>query len=262
MGDIDNYEIPSALTLGSEALIRHAIRDLLPAEFHEVACVWSLSSSSGLTTNLLKCHLWFWLAEPVTSEVLNTTLRRRARVDTRVCTPSQPHYTADPILLGGPDPFAHCRAGVLTGEPQVQRLLTCQPAPAQSDLVMPVATLNAVPAGEILVPRSLVANALARPKGGRLWNLLFAAAARAIEHGWEVTDYELAREAKAAHPVFDRPGLQREAARAIQHAKSRVQPLDPLEQQRRKLRWQLSQPLDKEKEFEQRCQTTPPRTRS
>ena len=50
MVDVDNYAIPSGLALGSEALIRHAIYDLLPPEFHEVACVWSLSSSSGLIT--------------------------------------------------------------------------------------------------------------------------------------------------------------------------------------------------------------------
>ena len=52
-------------------------------------------------TGILKCHLWFWLADPVTSAVLRETLRQRApRIDSGTCTPSQPHYTADPILIG------------------------------------------------------------------------------------------------------------------------------------------------------------------
>ena len=246
MIDVDDYAIPTGLQLGSDVLIRHVIRDLLPAEFDEVACVWLSSSSCGLTTDLLKCHLWFWLDRPVTSEVMKATLCQRARVDTAVCTPSQPHYTADPILIDGADPFVGCRAGILAGRPQVEQLQTSSPPHCQ--LQAPIALTNAVPSGETLVPPRLVTHALARSKGAgrRLWNLLYSAAARAIEHGWDITDQELAWEAKMAHPVFDRPGLLREASRAIDHAKCRVSPLDPLEQQRRSLRWQLSQPLNKD----------------
>ena len=39
MVDVDNYAIPAGLVLGTEALIRHVVHDLLPAEFHDVACV-------------------------------------------------------------------------------------------------------------------------------------------------------------------------------------------------------------------------------
>ena len=127
-------------------------------------------------------------------------------------------------------------------------MLTCQPEPPPCDLLTSAAVMNAVPNGETLIPPCLVVSALARPagEGRRLWTLLYSAAARAIELGWEIKDYELAREAKMAHPAFDRPGLQREASRAIDHAKVRVTPIDPLEQQRRKLRWHLSRPLNKE----------------
>src|SRR5690348_10459773 len=69
----------SSMTLGSDSLIRYVIRDVLPSEFHAAACVWSLSSSTGLTTHLLKCHLWFWLAKSMTSETLKRTLRGHAR---------------------------------------------------------------------------------------------------------------------------------------------------------------------------------------
>jgi hypothetical protein len=68
MVNVDNYAIPSGMTLGSDGLIRRVIHDVLPVEFHTAACVWTLSSSAGLTTDLLKCHLWFWLAEAMTSD--------------------------------------------------------------------------------------------------------------------------------------------------------------------------------------------------
>jgi hypothetical protein len=257
MGDLDNYKIPAGFTLGSERLIRHAIHDVLPPEFHKAACVWTLSASSGLTTlDLLKCHLWFWLDQPVTSALIRETFRQRApRIDLAPCSPSQPHYTADPILEGGIDPFSHCRAGVLRGTSEVKNLQICLPKPPSCNLGEVEHTLSALPPGQALVPPRLVASALARPKGEgrRLWTLLFGAAARALENGWDISESELARDAKAANSVFDRPGLEREAGRAIQYAKLRVQPLDALEQQRRQLRWQLSQPLNEEQEFEQRC---------
>jgi hypothetical protein len=80
---LTNYEIPPGLVLGSEALIRHAIRDLLPPDFHKAGCVWSLSASSGLTTlQVLKCHIWFWLDRPVTSAITRETFRQRAPGET------------------------------------------------------------------------------------------------------------------------------------------------------------------------------------
>jgi hypothetical protein len=248
MADVDSYVVPSGMALGSATLIRHVIYDLLPVEFHDVACVWTLSSSCGLTTRLLKCHLWFWLAGAITSEVMRRTLRQRSRVDAGVCTPSQPHYTADPILSGGDDPFAHCRAGVLAGRPQVEHLQTSEPELPRCRLIARSPALTTVPDGEVLIPQHLVTGALARPKGDgrRLWTLLYSAAARAVEHGWDITDDDLARAAQQAHSIFDRCGLLREARRALDRAKARVAPRDPLEQQRSKLRWQLSQPLNKE----------------
>ena len=257
MVDVDNYVIPAGVTFGSDSLIRHVIRDVLPIEFHLAACVWSLSSSTGLTTDLLKCHLWFWLVEAMTSDALKRALRGRSRVDLGLYTPSQPHYTADPILITGDDPFARCRAGVLQGlrmvefkpaskpEPLVRAISRPAPLPRETGVLK---TLTAVPADAMLIPPRLIAAALARRPGEdrRLWTLLFAAAARAVEHGCDISEYHLERAARQAHPVFDRPGVQREAARAIEAAKARVSPLDALEQQHHKLRWQLSQPLSKE----------------
>jgi hypothetical protein len=94
MVDVDKYPAPEAMTIGSEALIRHIIHDLLPPEFHDASCVWLLSSSAGLIEHdIIGCHLWYWLTEPVTSLVAKETFKQRApRVDSGVFTPSQPLY--------------------------------------------------------------------------------------------------------------------------------------------------------------------------
>jgi hypothetical protein len=246
MADVDNYVVRTGMELGSERLIRHVVRDLLPLEFHGSACVWSLSSSTGLTTSDLKCHLWFWLAKSATSATLKRTLKQRARIDCGLYSPSQPHYTSDPILTGGEDPLAHCRSGILPGHPEVELVPLPEPEPPRLMAGENVASLKAIPV--VLIPQRLVENALARVSGEerRLWTLLFAAAARAMENGWAIDEYDLEREAKQAHPAFDRPGVLREARRAIDHARTRVSPLDAPEQHRRKLRWQLNQPLNKE----------------
>jgi hypothetical protein len=248
MVDVDNYVVPTGMALGSELLMRHVVRDLLPVEFHDSACVWSLSSSTGLTTSLLKCHLWFWLAKPLTSETLKRTLKQRARIDCGLYSPSQPHYTSDPILTGGEDPLARFRSGVLPGYPDVELVTIPEPEAPRRTSGANAALSRAIPANEVLMPQRLIENALARVPGEerRLWTLLFAAAARAVENGWDIDEYDLERGARLAHPVFDRPGLLREARRAIDQARSRVSPLNALEQHRRKLRWQLSQPLNKE----------------
>ena len=98
MVDVDNYAIPSGMTLGSDSLIRHVIRDVLPIEFHPAACVWSLSSSTGLTTDLLKCHLWFWLVEAMTSESV-----KRSSPRARKGGPG-PVHAITASLYGRPDP--------------------------------------------------------------------------------------------------------------------------------------------------------------
>ena len=55
--------------------------------------------------------------------------------------------------------------------------------------------------------------------GGRLWQLMCAAAKRYRLEGWELTDLELAQAAEAASAIFapgvKRTGIVREAQRAI-----------------------------------------------
>lgn len=98
------------------AAIREFIAYALPAPFAEASFFWQLSSSAGKvgSEDLLKAHLWFWLAEPVNSYTLRAwaegtgltkTGRSKAgslsKIDAAVFNPVQLHYCAWPIVARG-----------------------------------------------------------------------------------------------------------------------------------------------------------------
>jgi len=108
MIDIDNYPLPAWADLADdpEAAIEAAVHDLLPPPFHDAACFWQLSASAGFKAGVLKAHLFFWLAEPISNEDLKTYFHAQAPlVDRALYQAAQPHYTADPIVEGGHDPL-------------------------------------------------------------------------------------------------------------------------------------------------------------
>jgi hypothetical protein len=95
-----------------ELEIEHLIYDKLPECFHDVRCFWQFSASAGFS-NLLKCHLWFYLTDP-TSDL---TLRQKLHpfVDTAPFTANQPLYIVPPQLIGMIDPIPR-RMGWLDGQ--------------------------------------------------------------------------------------------------------------------------------------------------
>jgi hypothetical protein len=109
MVDIDNFKLRSCDDLidDPEAAIAHAIAELLPACFQDVRCFWQLSASAGFERGALKVHLFYWLSEPLTDAVLKRMLRQHAPriTDLSVYQGVQPHYVANPIIEGGPDPI-------------------------------------------------------------------------------------------------------------------------------------------------------------
>src|SRR4051812_3211641 len=108
MIDVDNYPLPDHADLAAdpEAAIETAVHDLLPECFHDVAAFWQLSASAGFKPGVLKCHLFFWLAEPISNEDLKLYLHVHApAVDRAPYNAAQPHYIADPIIEGGHDPL-------------------------------------------------------------------------------------------------------------------------------------------------------------
>ena len=76
MIEVDKYESPNAYLNPLKAIDAY-IENALPACFHGVSYHWQLSNSSGHPTkkDVLRAHLWFWLATPYTSAQLKAWAR-------------------------------------------------------------------------------------------------------------------------------------------------------------------------------------------
>ena len=122
MLDIDRYELDGDLQPHN---VRRYVAEMIQAmgdPFSECSCVVQLSASCGLRErNVLKAHAFFVLDYPLTSDqclrwvqsigdrIGKTTIYKigdDVHIDTSVFRPVQPHYTANPILVGT-DPFTH-----------------------------------------------------------------------------------------------------------------------------------------------------------
>jgi len=101
----------------------NAVEDLiykhLPKLFHDVTCVWQLSSGAATTDpdGTLSLHLWFWLDRPLGQEELKLFFATHAStVDRSVFGTVQPLYTAAPnFKTPFGDPLPH-RIGLMQRE--------------------------------------------------------------------------------------------------------------------------------------------------
>jgi len=112
--DIDKVANPGELDPTTPEAMEY-LRSLLPLEFRETTCSFSLSASAGLSdTNLISGHLWFWLDRPLSSQELKSWLQGCC-VDTSLFQSVQQHFVASPIFAGGLlDPIGK-RKGLLRG---------------------------------------------------------------------------------------------------------------------------------------------------
>lgn len=118
--DIDGLEVPEGVAPGEPGAIAFVVEQL-PGYFHGVTCHWQWSSSAGIKDQKgLNLHLWYWLDRPA----CGFSLREWAKdvreshglpVDSMLYNPVQPHFTANPIIEGAPDPIEK-RSGLRAGE--------------------------------------------------------------------------------------------------------------------------------------------------
>jgi predicted P-loop ATPase len=114
--DLDSWEDPDFLTDPAESAAR--ARERLHPALRTAACIWHASGSAGFKTGA-RLHLWFWLDRPLGSLELKRWVQTwGVRVDNSLFSPVQPHYTADPVLVGLADPLP-LRFGTLPGTPEV-----------------------------------------------------------------------------------------------------------------------------------------------
>jgi hypothetical protein len=119
MIDFDKVENPNGLDPASVEGMVH-LRSLLPPEFHDVECVYSLSASAGLSgSGRISGHLWFVLDRPVSNRELKTWFQEYP-VDPRLFQSVQPHYIGSPIFKDGlVDPIEIDRNALLPGRTDV-----------------------------------------------------------------------------------------------------------------------------------------------
>jgi predicted P-loop ATPase len=109
MIDVDNFE-PRFDPVDDPKRAVAVFINTLPECFRDTAYVAQLSSSMGHPTKegLLRCHLWFWLAEPMTCAQAEAWSKRwLPGADSTVHRTVQVNYTANPLVQDGDiDPIA------------------------------------------------------------------------------------------------------------------------------------------------------------
>jgi hypothetical protein len=118
MIDLDKVENPVELPPATVEAMKY-LRTLLPLEFHDVECIYSLSASAGLSdSDRINGHLWFVLDRPVSNQELKTWLSGYP-VDKALFQAVQAHYIASPMFRDGIiDPIDE-RNGLLSGSMNV-----------------------------------------------------------------------------------------------------------------------------------------------
>ncbi len=120
-----------------EAAIEDVIYRHLPKEFHNVSCVWQLSSGAGTTDpdGTLSVHLFFWLSRSMGKDELSAYLKENApEVDRSVLGTVQPIYVANPQFEAPySDPLPK-RIGLMEREYDELKLPTAEVQPIQVSL--------------------------------------------------------------------------------------------------------------------------------
>jgi putative DNA primase/helicase len=117
--DLDSVPIPAGYEgqLVSEAMVRAAVREIFPQQFHDATLIWQFSASQGIKAGL-RLRLWFWFDRAVTCQQMkawvyslagakdsvggrSTLGPPKAPLDTVMYRPAQPIYTADPQFKDG-----------------------------------------------------------------------------------------------------------------------------------------------------------------
>jgi Virulence-associated protein E len=116
--DFDSIDEPDGVDFRSKPHVAAAhLRDKLPEPFRAAACVWRASSSAGFKPGI-RLHLWFLLSAELDTAQLTHWLRG-VKCDKAPFRTNQPHFTANPQLVGLKDPMSK-RRGILQGAPRVR----------------------------------------------------------------------------------------------------------------------------------------------
>lgn len=118
--DIDDY-VPMAADAVTDAAgaVQEFILVCLPDAFHKAGYHWQLSNSAGHPSKgqQLRAHVWFWLAQPLTSAQLKAwAVAVGLSVDLALFNPVQIHYTSAPVMEPGLVDPVPVRSGFVPGD--------------------------------------------------------------------------------------------------------------------------------------------------
>jgi hypothetical protein len=109
MIDVDKFvlRLSDDLADDPESVIANAIEELLPPAFHDVRCFFQLSASAVFVPGILKAHVFYWLTAPIADTLLKAIMKQCAPrlADYSVFQGVQPHFVANPVIQGAPDPL-------------------------------------------------------------------------------------------------------------------------------------------------------------
>lgn len=106
------------------------VHDKLPEPLRQSSSYYKFSSSAGLAKigdehykkgmDTIRIHLWFVLDRHVCSYSLRKWIKSVSSEDLPIdyapFNPVQPHYTANPVFIGGPDPLKGMRSGYISSK--------------------------------------------------------------------------------------------------------------------------------------------------
>lgn len=116
MVDFDSVPEPDGVDFPSQPeRCAQYLRAQLPSPFHTARCVWQATGSAGFKPGI-RVHLWFLLDRALAGDECKAWLSHsKLPVDRTVYGAVQPHFTADPLLMGElVDPMS-ARIGLLDG---------------------------------------------------------------------------------------------------------------------------------------------------
>lgn len=121
--DVDGFDCPGGI-FDLDA-IKYFIETQLPDEFQDADYIYQYSSSYGLLSNQLKCHIFFWLDEPVHNLDIREWIKNSGIkvLDSSVLNAAQPVYIQRRICENREDPvkkFIGCikKSGPLKWTPE------------------------------------------------------------------------------------------------------------------------------------------------
>jgi hypothetical protein len=107
--DVDGYD--SGGIKPAPLQVMNFIKKEMPSEFQTADYIYQMSASFGLTTEKLKCHLFFWLKNPIHNlqlkkwiDFYNQLKGWGKTLDPKIYTSNQPIYIQKRICKGAEDP--------------------------------------------------------------------------------------------------------------------------------------------------------------